>query len=112
MSSSADSPVAPNVPASASDLVARLAALDPHTLAPDDVQLLMTIAVRAYSDLVEGGHVLAPLAPGSDVSATDAVRAASGILKALDLETFELALWQMFGGGPLRRDAGTAGDLR
>lgn len=109
MSSSADSPVARTMPANAPDLVARLATLDPHVLAPDDVQLLMAMAVRAYSDLVERGHAMSPLAPGSDVTATDAVRAASGILKALDLETFELALWQMFGGGPERRDPGTGG---
>lgn len=109
MSSSADSSVAPTMPANASELVARLAALDPHALSPDEVQQLMTMAVRAYSDLVERGHDMAPLAPGSAVSATDAVRAASGILKALDLETFELALWQMFGGGPMRRDPGSAG---
>ena len=108
MSSPADSPVARTM-SDTSELVARLTALDPQDLAPDEVQRLMTLAVRAYSHLVERGQDVAPLSPDSAVSATDAVRAASGILKALDLEIFELALWQMFAGGPLRRDSGTAG---
>lgn len=112
MSSSVD-PAAAHLPSDeASELAARLATLDPRVMTPEVVQQLMTMAIRAYSDLVERGIEVSPLVPGSAVSATDAVRAASGILKALDLETFELALWQMFGGSPTRSDQPRAGGPR
>ena len=72
----------------------------PDTLAPEEVQELMARAVRAYGRLLDAGVAVSPLPPGADITATDAVRAASGILKAVNLETFELALWETWGGTP------------
>ena len=92
------------------EIVARVAALDPKTLPPNVVQLFMTTAIRAYGDLADRGIDFPPLTADADVSATDAVRAASAILKAVDLETFELALWQMFGGSPRGIDVARTGD--
>lgn len=80
--------------------VSDLLGTDPETLAPEDVQELMAYAVRAYGRLLDAGTAVPPLPVGAEVTATDAVRAASGILKAVNLETFELALWETWGGTP------------
>lgn len=73
----------------------------------EDVQRLMDLAVRGYGRLLDeetGGPVLPDL---HGVTATDAVRAASALLSAVNLEVFELALWQTWGGAPWApREAG------
>jgi len=66
-----------------------------------DVQHLVDLAVRAYGRILddeEGGGAILPAAHG--VSATDAARAAGALLGALNVEVFELALFQTWGGRP------------
>lgn len=66
-----------------------------------DVQHLVDLAVRAYGrilDAEEGGGPILP--PAHAVSATDATRAAGALLAALNVEVFELALFQTWGGSP------------
>jgi len=68
------------------------------SLALEDVQQLMERAVRAYSQLLDEGPAGPILHNGHRITATDAVRAASALLSAVNLEVFELALWQSWGG--------------
>ena len=68
------------------------------SLALEDIQQLMERAVRAYSRLLDEGPTGPILHNGHTITATDAVRAASALLSALNLEVFELALWQSWGG--------------
>ena len=61
-------------------------------LASDDLRRLITAAVQLYAAANEGGEQdTNPLEPG--VSTTDAVVLASALLKAEDLNPFDLALW-------------------
>ncbi|MFI9386665.1 hypothetical protein [Kutzneria sp. NPDC052558] len=63
-----------------------------------EVQRLMERAVAAYSRLTDDGAAGPILHNGHNITATDAVRAASALLSAVNLEVFELALWQSWGG--------------
>lgn len=83
----------------ATRLVAALAALDLREWPPAAVHALLALAVRAHGALAERDES-ATFVAGDALTATDAVRAASAILRAAQLEPFELALWQTFGGLP------------
>jgi hypothetical protein len=72
-----------------------------RTSSIDDVRRLMEQVVIAYGALVdEAGQNLPILSSEHQVTATDAARAASALLSAVNLEVFELAMWQEFGGRP------------
>jgi hypothetical protein len=77
-----------------------LAVLDPRdggTL-PDDLrQELMRLAVTTYATAWQERRA-APLANPSDITATEAVVAASALIRALNIELFELAMWQTQAG--------------
>jgi hypothetical protein len=65
---------------------------------PDDLrQELMRLAVAAYAAAWQKGRT-APLADPSDITATEAVVAASALIRALNIELFELAMWQTQAG--------------
>lgn len=81
----------------AAELAARVAGLPPEFLTLEVVQLLMATAIKGYSRLLDEGVSFPPFGTPSEITATEAVRAASAILRAADLETFELALWQTWG---------------
>ncbi|WP_028923572.1 hypothetical protein [Pseudonocardia acaciae] len=66
----------------------------------DEVRRLMERAVRGYGQLVESGQAVPVLDADHRVTATDAARAASALLHAVNLEVFELALWETWGGRP------------
>lgn len=74
-----------------------LSASDIETL-PDDVrQELMRLAVTSYAAAWQERRA-APLANPSDITATDAVVAAAALIRALNIELFELAMWQTQAG--------------
>jgi len=74
----------------------------PEDLSLADIQRLMNLAVLAYGRLVDLGQD-GPILPSvHTVTATDAARAASALLAAVNLEVFELALWETWGGRPWR----------
>ena len=87
-------------PEQATTLRTALAGLDPQdggTL-PDDLrQELMRLAVTSYAAAWQERRA-APLANPSDITATDAVVAASALIRALNIELFELAMWQTQAG--------------
>jgi hypothetical protein len=70
-------------------------------LAVTTVQHLLAAATRAYVAHLEAGAGVPPFSTTAGVrpvTATEAVAAASEMLRALDLEVFELAMWQSQGG--------------
>ena len=76
----------------------------PEDLSLADIQRLMNLAVLAYGRLADVGRE-GPLLPVTHaVTATDAARVASALLAAVNLEVFELALWETWGGKPWRGD--------
>lgn len=61
---------------------------------PKDVrQELMRLAVTSFAAAWQEGAAQ-PLASPTDITATDAVVVASALIKAQNVELFELAMWQ------------------
>ncbi|HEY1745191.1 MAG TPA: hypothetical protein VGG11_00280 [Xanthobacteraceae bacterium] len=66
-------------------------------LSAEALQALIAVACRTYSARRQAGEDFAPVAK-STVSATDVMIMASSLLRASDLSTFELGMWQGFTG--------------
>jgi hypothetical protein len=66
-------------------------------LSVDALQALIAAACRTYAARRQAGEEFTPVAK-STVSATDVMITASGLLRAADLSTFELGMWQGFTG--------------
>ncbi|MFI9386991.1 hypothetical protein [Kutzneria sp. NPDC052558] len=80
------------------DRLAELLSLD---VTVDGLRVLAEYVVTAYGALVDAeGESVSILSAGHQVTATDAARAASALLSAVNLEVFELAMWENFGGRP------------
>jgi hypothetical protein len=88
----------------AASLAERAAVLADRILVEDAVdrvsgealQSLMAAAVKLYVARLEAGPGLPPFAEG-DVTATEVAVAATGMLKAVEMEVFELGMWQVWG---------------
>jgi hypothetical protein len=65
-------------------------------ISDEALQSLMTAAVKLYVARLEAGPGLPPFAEG-DVTATEVAVAATGMLKAVEMEVFELGMWQVWG---------------
>jgi hypothetical protein len=63
----------------------------------DALQALIAAACRNYAARRQAGEEFAPVAKNS-ISATDVMIMASSLLRAADLSTFELGMWQGFTG--------------
>jgi hypothetical protein len=102
-----------NAERSPSAVIAQIDACDVDLLRLSDVQVLMDLAVRAYGRILEEekeqGSILPPV---HGVTATDVSRAASALLDALNIEIFELALWESWGGRPWAGAKGGEGHLQ
>jgi hypothetical protein len=72
-----------------------LAAGDFDVLTPEALQKLMTATCRLYSAQVEAGSQMLPVA---EVTPTDIMITASGLMKAGNLAVFELGMWQSWTG--------------
>jgi hypothetical protein len=66
-------------------------------LSTDALQALIAATCRAYAARRQTGEDFAPIAKHT-ISATDIMITASGLLRAADLSTFELGMWQGFTG--------------
>jgi hypothetical protein len=62
------------------------------------LQQLMAAVCKTYSQQVQGGDPSLPLTQRSGVSATDVMITTSALLKAVDLQVFELGMWQSWTG--------------
>jgi hypothetical protein len=65
-------------------------------LPPETIQRLMSTAVKLYIAKREAGCEFDPVAEG-DLTATEVSETATGLLRAVRLEPFELGWWRRFG---------------
>ena len=61
-------------------------------------QKLLAALCRSYSQQVQAGGVAPAISPDTVLSATDVMITASALLKAADLQVFELGMWQSWTG--------------
>lgn len=81
----------------ARDLIASLG--DAGALEESDVQALLAAAVRIYAQRAEARNApLAAFPPDAEVTATHAMLAVTAILKAVNVQLFELGMWQAWSG--------------
>jgi hypothetical protein len=65
----------------------------PDTITDKALQQVLTAAVKIYAAKVERrGHDVAPFTPGT-VTATETVVTACGMIRAADLNMFDVAIW-------------------
>jgi hypothetical protein len=65
----------------------------PDTITDKTLQQVLTAAVKIYAAKVERrGHDVAPFTPGT-VTATETVVTACGMIRAADLNMFDVAIW-------------------
>jgi hypothetical protein len=68
------------------------------TFGAEAVQTLMAAACRAYAAQIEAGERFMPLGQKNRCTMTDVMVTASGLLKASNLQVFELGMWQSWTG--------------
>ena len=79
----------------AADIQRALAAGNLEVLSPEALQTLMTAACRLYSAQAENGSTMLPV---GEVTPTDIMVTASGLMRAGNLAVFELGMWQSWTG--------------
>jgi hypothetical protein len=67
-------------------------------LSPEAVQALMAAVCKTYAAQIEAGGDFMPLGQRSGVSPTDIMVTASKLLRAGNLQVFELGMWQSWTG--------------
>lgn len=83
----------------ARDLEAALRNGQAELLAPEAIQVLMAALLKTYTAQIQGqGDYFPPLASVMSVTPTDVMVTASALLKAADLQVFELGMWQSWTG--------------
>lgn len=75
----------------------RLLNCDLDSMADHDLQVLFAAVARRYAGRFAETQLPA-CAPGDTISATEAMLAVTGLLRAADVQLFELGLWQTFSG--------------
>jgi len=70
----------------------------PDVLTPKAVQALMAAACNAYAAQIEAGGNYPPLIPPRRVNDSAVMLTVSALLRAANLEVFELAMWQSWTG--------------
>lgn len=66
-------------------------------ISDEDLQALLAAAVRQYS-VRAAERRLDAFPASSNVTATDVMLAATGMLRAVDVQLFEFGIWQTFSG--------------
>lgn len=83
----------------ARDLEAALRDGQAELLAPEAIQALMAALLKTYTARIQGkDEYFPPLASVMSVTPTDVMVTASALLKAADLQVFELGMWQSWTG--------------
>ena len=71
----------------------------PERLSDGEIQALLARAVRLYAERVATDDTPLPAFPeGAEITATDAVVTTTAILKAVNVQLFELGMWQAWSG--------------
>lgn len=79
-------------------MVEKMLAADDADRVPDEaVQQLLTAAVRLYA--AKEGPRVRPFPEDDEVTATEVLVTVSEMLEAVDVEVFELGIWQAWGRG-------------
>ena len=65
---------------------------------PEAIQNLIAAGCRAYAARIEAGDSFPPVPNRGPVTSTDVMVTVSALLKAVDLNTFELGMWQSWTG--------------
>jgi hypothetical protein len=69
------------------------------SLSDAELQAVMAAAIRSYAARADvSDEPLPALAPDSGVTATEAMLAVSAIMKAVNVQVFELGMWQSWSG--------------
>lgn len=68
----------------------------PVTQTQKQTQALVARAVAAYDATAEDQPGTPPLPPAHELTQTQVLRLASALLKQVDVEVFELAMWQLW----------------
>lgn len=68
-----------------------------ESLEPRELQALLAGCVKRYVGLLEEGTRIPPFPSDQRVNATEVVATVSAMLKQVDIEVFELAMWQSWG---------------
>ncbi len=71
---------------------------DPDRIADADLRALMAGVVRLYATKADNGMRLPLPADGGGVTITDAMIAVTDLLHALNVQLFELSMWQAMTG--------------
>ena len=75
-----------------------IAAFQSDALSDANLQRLFEASVRLFAERFEEGRIAAPFPDDNGVVATEASIACSAVLRAVNIETFELGLWQSWQG--------------
>jgi len=67
------------------------------TISTEQVQELLCLAIKLYINKLDEESQLPPFPPSSSITATEALITVSRILKQINVEVFELAMWQNMG---------------
>ena len=71
----------------------------PEPLNDGEIQALLARAVKLYAERIAASDDPLPAFPeGVEVTATDAVVTTTAILKAVNVQLFELGMWQAWSG--------------
>ena len=82
----------------AADLEHALAEGRLDAITPEALQAVIAAVCRIYSAHVEAGHQFLPLPNQNRVMDTDVMVMASSLLRAVNLQVFELGMWQSWTG--------------
>ena len=77
---------------------AKVAAGELEALTPYAVQALMTALCKYYSANVDAGNKFPVVSGRMAITGTDAMIVCGALLKAVDLQVFELGMWQSWSG--------------
>src|SRR5690606_41217197 len=84
----------------ASGVLEGLVARGADATSVEQVQRLFTAAFQLYWQNIEAGKVDSPFSPRTRITATQVAHVALRLLRHQNLEIFELAAWQSWGGEP------------
>jgi hypothetical protein len=79
-------------------LLEKLAGRDPAGIPEGAVQRAMSAIVQLYANKFEAGERFSPLPEGHNVPATTVLLTTTALLRAANLELFELGMWQSWSG--------------
>ena len=69
-----------------------------EVMTEEALQTLLAALCRNYSARIEAGEQFHPLPAGGQMMDTDVMVMASGLLRAVNLQVFELGMWQSWTG--------------